>query len=514
MIHMRPMSRWLVVLALVGATGAARAQPIVIDLAATSPASTTAVDQVARFAGPGALRGSALAAAIVERVSAPAQESDSSSFDELQNLVMEGIDDFYQNRFPEAVDKLTRAGTALRSAIDVVGREDRAAQSLFEAQIILAITLKHQGHVEEAREVIRHCIRTFPERRPMLAQFSPDLIRFYDEVRAGMDAAPRATLKVTTQPAGCAVLRDGQVVGTSPFEGPAYPGAHTLQVRCSGRLSGVRRLTLAEGPREIHFDAEADAALHGGPIPWIQEGPAARRAAAQVGRELGREVVILVSSNRGRTSVEIVRSESARVERRGTGDNVAAAWAGLEAVRPDGERPDRPEPEPGPTRTPWYLDVPAWAGIGIGALSAVTGLVLVSGARDDAFNAYQYGESDPTRYYDLSKQAKDSGIPGMLLMTGGTGLALGSIGALATPSSEHPGPFHGPWFWVMSAAGVLAASTGVGMMALDGCDYDDHSFCPAVLDHPLASNAPAGAVLMLGGAVVLTSAIVLRLVEK
>ncbi|MBI2894183.1 MAG: hypothetical protein HYY06_11585 [Deltaproteobacteria bacterium] len=506
------MSRWLVVLALVGATGAASAQPIVIDLATAAPASPTAVDQVARLAGPGALRGPALAAAIVERVSAPAQESDSSPLNDLQNLVMEGIDDFYQNRFNEAVDKLTRAGTALRAAIDVVGREERAAQALFESQIILAITLKYQGHVEEAREVIRHCIRTFPERRPMLAQFSPDLIRFYDEVKSGMDAAPRATLKITTEPPGCVVLRDGQAVGTSPFEGTAYPGAHTLQVRCAGRLSGVRRLTLAEGPRDIHFDAEADAALRGGPIPWIQAGPAARRAAAQMGRELGRDTVILVSSSGGRASIEVVRSDSARVERRGTGDNVAAAWAGLEAVRPEGERPDRPEP--GPTRTPWYLDVPAWAGIGIGALTAVTGLALLSGARDDAREAYQYGSSDPTRYYDLSKSAKDAGVPGMLLMTSGTGLALGSVAALATPSSDHPGPFHGPWFWVMSAAGLVAASTGVGMMALDGCDYDDHSFCPAVLDHPLASNAPTGAVLTVGGAVVLTSAIVLRLVEK
>ncbi|MBI2898548.1 MAG: hypothetical protein HYY06_33660 [Deltaproteobacteria bacterium] len=503
------MLRWAMVLAVLTIAPGARAQNrqlIIIELSDREPADTALVDAADRVTGGGGLSGSDLSREIDDRILRPARESDRSGLEALLTTVEQGIEGFYENRFPEAVDKLTRASTALAEAIDVVGMDQRTATALFEASMILAVTLRYLRDEVQARDVLRRVIRLFPSRRPMLAQFSPDLIRLYDEVKAEMDAAPMAQVNVETRPSGCHVLCNGQEAGTSPWEGTIYPGDHTFQVRCDGRLSGVRRANLQAGRQQVEIDFEAAQALHADRLPWIARGRSARRVAAALARDLGSPETLLVERRGQRVAIQAIRAGSPRIDRWGEGETAAVAWANMRAAPEDG----RPEPTP-PSPTPWFRDIGAWASLGLGAAAAVSGLALVQSAREDAWNAQVAGTAQ--EHFDLADSANDTGTPAVLLATGGTSLVLGGIAALVVPSSGHPTTFHGPLFWLLSAAGVLASGLGVGLLLLDGCDYGDHPLCPAVPGEPFATNAPAGLILTASGAVGLATALVLRLTE-
>ena len=462
------------------------ADVVVIEVASTTrpPIDNRHVDRVAELIGVLGLRGEPLRAAILASVSTPGTSPDAASFEELKRLVEEGMQDFYANRFPQAIDRLTRAGHALQAAIDLVGRE------------------------EAAQEVIRQVIRTFPDRRPMLAQFAPEVVRFFDETRAQMNAAPKAALSLETAPVHCAVLLNGQPLGVSPLNGKQlYPGTYTLQLRCQGRLTRVRQVHLTAGRVSLRFDVEADLALRTDPVPWIVAGAHAQRAAAELGRQLAAQTVYLVERRGERFVVEMLRSEDGSVRARGTGDDVDTAVAALRATRDGG-------PGPGggaPGGASWASDWAAWSALGVGAVAAGVGLVLVSGARDDADAALDQPSSADRA--SLRVDARNAGIPGVLMLTGGAGLALGGVTALAVPASRHRGIMHGPLFWTLAGLGLTAASTGVGALLLDRCSWQDHAMCPAVYGEHLGAAGPAPAALLTGGLAVLGTAIVLRLIE-
>ncbi len=80
--------------------------------------------------------------------------------------------------------------------------------------------------------------------------------------------------------------------------------------------------------------------------------------------------------------------------------------------------------------------------------------------------------------FERADSASDTGTLAVPLMTTGTSLVLGGIAALAVPASDRSTTFHGPVFWVLSAAALVASGLGVGLLLLDGCGYDDHPFCP------------------------------------
>lgn len=487
---------------------------IVIEVAPTfrPPIDARAVDGVAAGLGGGALSGAPLRAAILATVSAPGTERSTASFEELQRLVQEGMQDFYANRFPQAMERLTRAGQALQAAIDLVGREEAAAAALFESQMILAVLLRRDARHDTAREVVEQVIRTFPDRRPMLAQFSPEVVRFFDETHARLERSPKARLTLETTPVHCAVLLNGQPVGVSPLERKTlYPGGYSLQLRCEGRLTRVRQIRLAAGPVSLRFDVEADLALRTDPVPWIVAGPHARRAAAELGRQLAVHTVVLVERGDGRLTLESLRAEDGHRQGRGTGADATSAVTALRAAQAGAAGSGSGGAREGPAGASWASDWAAWATLGVGAATLATGLVLVQGAREDADAALDQQTSIARDA--RADDARATGVPAALLVTGGGGLTLGGVAALATPASSRRGVMHGPLFWTLAGLGLAALSAGVGALLLDECEWQDHGLCPAVYGEPLGSAGVAPLALLAGGAVVLGTAIVLRLVE-
>lgn len=500
-------------LLLVTLGGPARADGefLILEVAPTfrPPIDTRAVDAVAAQLGGQALHGEALRTAILATVSAPGTTASEASFEQLQRLVEEGMQDFYANRFPQAIERLTRAGQALQEAIDLVGHEEAAAAALFESQMILAVLLRRDHREDAAREVVLQVIRTFPDRRPMLAQFSPEVVRFFDETRARLEQSPKAELSLATAPVHCAVLLNGQPVGVSPLSRKRlYPGTYALQLRCAGRPTRVRQVHLAAGPVSLRFDVEADLALRTDPVPWIVAGPHAHRAAAELGRQLSAVTVTLVSRDDARLGVETIRSEDGRLVARGTGPDARAAVRALLAA----SRAEPAAPEPGGSSGPsWASDWAAWATLGVGLVATGVGLALAQGARDDADAALDQASSVSRNA--RADDARAAGVPAALLVTGGGGLSLGGLAALAVPASNRRGVMHGPVFWALAGLGLVAASVGAGALLLDECAWQDHGLCPAVYGERLGSAGPAPALLLGGGVVLLGTAIVLRLLE-
>ena len=61
-----------------------------------------------------------------------------------------------------------------------------------------------------------------------------------------------ASLSIGSEPAGAKVLVDGEQVGTTPFKGPASPGAHRITLELTGHLRPERDVIVKEG-RDVEF---------------------------------------------------------------------------------------------------------------------------------------------------------------------------------------------------------------------------------------------------------------------
>ncbi len=71
-------------------------------------------------------------------------------------------------------------------------------------------------------------------------------------LRTKLDALAQgpATLAVTSEPAGAEVRIDGELVGTTPFEGPVIAGKHVLRLSLEGYITVEREVTFVEGVKE------------------------------------------------------------------------------------------------------------------------------------------------------------------------------------------------------------------------------------------------------------------------
>lgn len=66
-----------------------------------------------------------------------------------------------------------------------------------------------------------------------------------------------STLGVTSDPVGSEIRVDGELLGTTPFEGPVIPGKHVLRISRDGFITVEREVTFVEGVAEtLAFELE------------------------------------------------------------------------------------------------------------------------------------------------------------------------------------------------------------------------------------------------------------------
>jgi hypothetical protein len=95
-------------------------------------------------------------------------------------------------------------------------------------------------------------------------------------LRTKLDALAQgpATLAVTSTPVGAEVRIDGQLVGTTPFEGPVIAGKHVLRLSQVDYITVEREVTFVEGVREtLAFELEkVPSRLPNRPWGWAAIG--------------------------------------------------------------------------------------------------------------------------------------------------------------------------------------------------------------------------------------------------
>jgi hypothetical protein len=193
---------------------------------------------------------------------------------------------------------LARADKVLES----LNREAIAAQQLLDACLYLVRAHLQDRNRDAAREQALECRRLVPDVEPDGTMHPPDVIGVLAEAAAALRQREPGSLRVESQPQGCAVFLNGRHLGTAPLELPQLsPGEYRVQAECEeGRAGRVHRVTVASSRLVMRIDTRLDAAVQTSlDLSLRYEGaePQRQRAygdALEVTRALGVAEVMLV----------------------------------------------------------------------------------------------------------------------------------------------------------------------------------------------------------------------------
>ncbi|HMI91061.1 MAG TPA: PEGA domain-containing protein, partial [Polyangiales bacterium] len=169
---------------------------------------------------------------------------------------------------------------------------------------------------------------------------------------AETDSRRPASLRVTSDPTGCAAFVQGRNLGITPLELPRLgPGEYRIQAECvPGEYGRVHRVTLGQSRAIVHVDAHLDAAVQTGSGISLRYGTAAASArlavqhAIEVGRVVGAQRIALIvpePANQGWIRISTIEVENGklvaqvvtRVADNGEVAHLAEAIASLRAGR-------------------------------------------------------------------------------------------------------------------------------------------------------------------------------------
>jgi hypothetical protein len=223
----------------------------------------------------------------------------------------------------------------LRRASESINREATVARRALDGCLITARALLELRQREPARDRARECLRLFPGVEPDGAVNPPWVLALLTEVQAELEAAPRGTLRVLAERAGCGVYLQGLRVGTTPFERDDFtPGEQRIQVACTPDRPGrVHRIVLGAQPTTVDIDTRFDEVVRTTGMlalryPTAEEENRRRLADARtVARVLGATEVLLATPVRGLVRLDRVRVEDLAV--------LASVFLGLHGAVPD-----------------------------------------------------------------------------------------------------------------------------------------------------------------------------------
>lgn len=266
-----------------GAGAAAGAADQIVVIEARTPGGEAPVDLGQSLASAlGGLPPAEAAAALSQALPTVTTSGRSEPVIEAERLVQKGRDAYLDGRFAEAATQLSQAREVLKKAIESFDEERQAAETLFKAHMYLAFTLRARGgdFVREATEALKEGIRTFPNLDPSVAEYGPENVRFYREIKKQMEQAPTGRLRVQTTGEQANVYLNGRLVGVTPLEmRRLYVGRYRLHLRQGSETSRVRSIEVASGDNEVQIDLSLDHALLTSPtaaLTYAADG--ARRA--------------------------------------------------------------------------------------------------------------------------------------------------------------------------------------------------------------------------------------------
>jgi hypothetical protein len=255
-------------------------------------------------------------------------------------------------------------------SLETLNRETRTARGLLDACLALVRASLHAGQRDEALDQAMRCRRLVPDLAPSDVAHPANVVGALAEADDQLRRMRVGSLSVSAVPErGCEVFLNGRHLGHTPFTLDRAPaGAYRVQVECSGEGSGrVHVVELGDDPVQLTVDSGFDAAIQAEPRLWLRyaSDDAARgdlvRHAAQLGREVHAEDVVLVGRVAGALTVLRVQPQHERLlagtELAGsqpaqlTHAAEALTQARFESLDPAVFRP-RPLPEPAQSAVP------------------------------------------------------------------------------------------------------------------------------------------------------------------
>lgn len=191
-----------------------------------------------------------------QRGSAPPMLANTSDIDELARDAQQALYHVASGLHSHARQDVERAMERARRALESLNRETRAAQHLLDACLYLV-----RGHIgrndrEEAKRQALDCKRLVPDIDPEPTMHPPSVIGVLAEAEAALLAREPSSLRIESDPVGCAVFVNGRNLGTTPKDLPRLsPGEYRVQVEChEGEPGRVHRTVLSNTRGVVRVD--------------------------------------------------------------------------------------------------------------------------------------------------------------------------------------------------------------------------------------------------------------------
>ena len=191
---------------------------------------------------------------------------------------------------------------AERRLLDALREIERLAPGLkrwqlFARSVLLrALVLRATNRSAEADEQFRRVLRLDADHRLDSDYFSPSARSRFERLRGQVASQPRATLVVTSNPAGADVYLDGRAIRrTTPVSLEVIPGRYSISLSRDGGFSFSRTIEVAESSA-VHFDFEFEGSFQSQPVPCFRDAgdePSRLMNAMKLGQRLSIEQVVI-----------------------------------------------------------------------------------------------------------------------------------------------------------------------------------------------------------------------------
>lgn len=448
-----------------------------------------------RLDGAPLLLGGEAVASYRDTVSREPSRLGADAFDELSQSTRRAIRHVALRQTEEARTLIANLLTSAERALDALNREEQGARAVLDACLSLARSYLENGSPEQAEEHALACRRLVPDLAPTQTH-PPEIHELVRQVDARLSRM-RASIRVESEPSGCAVFVNGRELGISPFEIRAPQGSYRLQVRCGDEESRVHSLLLGSEPAVVRIDVALDRVLRTDQQLALvyPDAPALERQGHEHARAIARSLqvpsvltivrvpegwrvdrvavtgqvevstwvavsptvqsaTLAIAALRERRSLDVSGSEPReRAPYRGAVDESAPTVE----VTPPAEMPAEPERARRTTPTRIALGITSTA-IGFGALAAGIAFHVRTDDATDALDAASRLTPGFVGLVDDFDQARRRSL--VFTSVSGVALTLG-LSWLALDREKTPW-----WSWVLGAAGL--GSTVVGVISVLG----------------------------------------------
>src|SRR5262249_21660834 len=257
-------------------------------------------------------------------------------------LLREGRNAYLDARFDEPVTQLAQARELLERADGSLNEARLASQTLFNAYMYLAFTLRAPRIDSESQptEVPIDALRTFASIDPSGAEFGAENVKFYRQARSQLEQGPKARVRVRTTGGQATVYLNGRLVGVTPLDlKQVYVGRYLIHARQGDQPTRVHAIEIRPGDNEFSLDLSFDHVLQSERALRLSYGSIAARTdqhvghAAQLASSLDAAEVLVYWNAEERIHLTLVRADGAAREIECGISEVERTFADLRAGR-------------------------------------------------------------------------------------------------------------------------------------------------------------------------------------